>query len=99
LENLKHFGSLKAMGVGNFGLLGMILLQGAVVGVLGYAVGVGLAALFFVVTGNMTYLRGFSIPWQVLVGTGAAVLVIVFLATLLSVRRVWVLEPAVVFKG
>jgi putative ABC transport system permease protein len=99
LENLKHFGSLKAMGVGNRGLLGMILLQGAVVGVLGYAVGVGLAALFFVVTGNLTHLRGFFIPWQVLVGTAAAVLAITFLATLLSIRRVWVLEPAVVFKG
>jgi putative ABC transport system permease protein len=59
----------------------------------------GLAALFFAVTGNFTQLRGFFIPWPVMAGTAAATAAIVFLATLLSVRRVWVLEPAVVFKG
>ena len=38
-------------------------------------------------------------PWQILVGTGGAVLLIIVLASLLSIRRVFVLEPAVVFRG
>ena len=40
----------------------------------------------------------FFMTWQILVMTGAAVLVIVLLASLVSIRRVLVLEPAVVFK-
>ena len=46
IENLKQFGSLKAMGVSNLRLVGMILLQALVVGVIGYGLGVGGAALF-----------------------------------------------------
>ena len=36
LENLNQFGSLKAMGVSNLRIVGMVLLQALVVGVLGY---------------------------------------------------------------
>ena len=46
LENLKQFGALKAMGATNGRIVGMILLQATVVGLLGYGIGVGLAALF-----------------------------------------------------
>ena len=37
--------------------------------------------------------------WQAVAGVGVAVLVIVSLASLLSMRRVLVLEPAIVFRG
>jgi putative ABC transport system permease protein len=40
----------------------------------------------------------FFMPWHILAGTAAAVLVIVFLASLVSIRRVLVLEPAIVFR-
>ena len=46
LENLRQFGALKAMGATNLRIVGMILLQAAVVGLLGYGLGVGLGALF-----------------------------------------------------
>ena len=46
LENLKQFGALKAMGMTNGRIVRMILLQATVVGLLGYGIGVGLAALF-----------------------------------------------------
>src|SRR5579875_696554 len=46
IENIKQFGALKAMGVTNTRIIGMILLQAMVVGLLGYGLGVGLAALF-----------------------------------------------------
>ena len=69
LENLKHFGSLKAMGVNNRRLIGVILLQALTVGGIGFAMGVGLSALFFDFTGQITHLAGLHMcagrPWSV----------------------------------
>jgi putative ABC transport system permease protein len=100
IENLKQFGSLKAMGVSNLRLVGMILLQSAVVGVLGYCIGIGLAALFGIVMGAMVtgIPPAFYMTWQVMAGAALAVVVIAMAASLISIRRVLVLEPAIVFK-
>jgi putative ABC transport system permease protein len=100
LENLKQFGSLKAMGVNNGRLMRMVLLQAAAVGVMGFGIGIGLAAAFFETTERMgnVALRGMYLPWQVVAVTGAAVGLIVLVASVLSLRRVLVLEPAMVFK-
>ncbi|HTU25072.1 MAG TPA: ABC transporter permease [Pirellulales bacterium] len=99
LENLKHFGSLKAMGVNNRRLVGMILLQALAVGGMGFGLGIGLTAFFFQRTSQITHLAGLHLYWQAMAGCGAAVLVIVMLSSLLSIRRVLVLEPAIVFRG
>lgn len=99
VENLRQFGALKAIGVTNGRLVAMILLQGVVVGLLGFALGGGMASAFFFATRNIPHLRGFVLLWQILAGTGGAVLLIIVLASLLSIRRVLVLEPAVVFRG
>jgi putative ABC transport system permease protein len=99
IENLKHFGSLKAMGVNNRRLIGMILLQAMCVGALGFGLGVGMTAMFFIQTNQITHLAGLHLNWQAVVGVGGAVLVIVSLASLLSMRRVLFLEPAIVFRG
>jgi putative ABC transport system permease protein len=98
LENLNQFGSLKAMGVNNLRIVGMVLTQAFVVGIIGFCLGVGLAALFGEVAPRFSRLA-FYMPWQVLVGTAAAVGVIVFLSSLLSIVKVLFLEPAVVFRG
>lgn len=100
VENLKQFGALKAMGVSNLRLVGMILLQAAIVGTIGYCLGIGLAVLFgkVMVAAAKSVPPAFFMPWQILVGVAAAVVVISMLASLLSIRRVLVLEPAVVFK-
>src|SRR5208337_3182061 len=58
LENLKHFGSLKAMGVNNRRLVAIILLQALSVGGIGFALGIGLTALFFDRTSHITHLAG-----------------------------------------
>jgi putative ABC transport system permease protein len=98
LENLKQFGALKAMGVSNARIVGMILLQGAVVGCIGYALGMGLTAVFFESTAHITHLAGLGMFPEVMWGVGAAVALIVVLSALVSIRTVLVLEPAVVFK-
>jgi putative ABC transport system permease protein len=98
LGNLKQFAALKAMGLGDGRLAGIVLLQAAAAASIGYALGVGLAALF----GQLAWVRpqmAFFMPWQVLAGTGAAVVLIAGLASVLSLRRVLVLGPAEVFRG
>lgn len=100
LENLRHFGALKAMGVNNRRLVGMVLLQAAVIGAVGYSLGVGMAVAFFEITSRaLPDLRGISIPWQIAAGAAAVVAAIVGLASVASLRRVLLLEPAVVFRG
>lgn len=100
IENLKQFGALKAMGVTNWRLIGMILLQAVIVGLLGFAFGMGMAAAFFEITvaSGQPDLRGMYVPWQISVITFTAVSMIVVIASLLSLRKVLVLEPATVFK-
>jgi putative ABC transport system permease protein len=98
LENLAQFGSLKAMGVSNLRIVGMVLIQALVVGAIGYGLGVGLAAAFGEVTKHMSRLA-FLMIWQIPVLTAAAVAVIVVLSSLFSIRKVLVLEPAIVFRG
>jgi putative ABC transport system permease protein len=98
LENLNQFGSLKAMGVGNLRIVGMVLVQALVVGLVGYCLGVGMAAIFGSIVPHFTRLA-FYMPWQVLAGTALAVGIIVTASSLFSIRKVLVLEPAVVFRG
>ena len=98
LENLRQFGALKAMGLTNGRLVLMILVQAAVVGLVGFGLGMGMTALLFEATKNIPNLRGMHMPWQVSLGTAVSVTVIIFFASLLSIRRVLVIEPAVVFR-
>jgi putative ABC transport system permease protein len=98
VENLKQFGTLKAMGVTNRRLVGMILLQAASVAALGFALGTGMAATFFEVTLNNLATRGIVLMWQCAALTGACILFVAVVASILSIRRVLVLEPAEVFR-
>lgn len=100
IENLKQFGSLKAMGVSNGRLVRMILLQALVVGTIGYGLGVGGAALFGYVFERVVTNAppAFHFPWQVLALTAGAVFVIITVSAAVSLRRVLFLEPAVVFR-
>ncbi len=99
LENLKQFGALKAIGVSNLRLIGMILLQAFSAGTLGFALGTGLAAGFFEITRHQLATRGIVLLWQCVGLTGACIFFVVIVASLLSMRRVLVLEPAAVFRG
>lgn len=99
VENLKQFGTLKAMGITDRALVGMILLQALVVGSIGYGLGVGLATIYGIIALRAWPMMSFFLPWRVLALCGCAVLIIVLLSSLLSIRRVLVLEPSAVFQG
>ena len=74
IENLKQFGALKAMGVSNLRIIGMILLQAVVVGLVGYGIGIGLTAAFFESTSGITHLAGLSMTPLAFGGVGVAVM-------------------------
>jgi putative ABC transport system permease protein len=96
LDNLKYFGTLKAMGADGPILLRMILIQAVLVGTIGYGLGVGLASLFGMVTAKTEL--AFWMPWQLLAISGFAVTIICIFSALLSIYKVMRLEPAIVFK-
>jgi putative ABC transport system permease protein len=98
VENLKQFGALKAIGVSNTRLTGMVLLQAFTVGAIGFALGTGMGAVFFEVTAQKLATRGIILMWENVALTGACMFFVVIIASLLSIRRVLVLEPAAVFR-
>jgi putative ABC transport system permease protein len=75
----------------------MILLQSLVVGLIGYGLGVGGAALFGRLTRNTEV--AFRLPAPLLAITAGAITSICLFAAFLSIRKVMRLEPAIVFKS
>jgi putative ABC transport system permease protein len=99
VENLKQFGAIKAIGVTNWRLIGMILLQAFTVGAIGFSLGTGMAAEFFDFFDKQVPTRGLVLMWQNVALTAACMVFVMILASILSLRRVFVLEPAMVFRG
>ena len=99
VENLKQFGAMKAIGVTNMQLLRMVLLQASVVGLIGYSIGIGLTALFFEMTKDVPALQGFMLRWQVIAGTFAVIFIVILFSIVFSLRKVFKLDPAIVFRG
>jgi putative ABC transport system permease protein len=99
LENLKHFAVLKAIGTSNYVLIGMVALQAMVVGFVGYGSGLGAAAMFFEFAGRDANFAGFYLPWQIAITSGGVAAAIIALASMVALRRVLFVEPAIVFRG
>jgi putative ABC transport system permease protein len=97
LDNLRYFGTLKAMGASNGTLLRMIVLQAALAGAIGYGLGVGAASLFGWATRHTEL--AFQLPWQLLVLSAAAVVLICVGSAFVSMLKVVRLEPAIVFRS
>lgn len=98
LDNLKHYGALKAMGASNTKLCLMLLTQVSVVGFVGYGIGLLLAAVFglaAIKNGQPPFYMPDVIPFAVL----GAIAFICLLASLLGILRVSLLDAAVVFRG
>jgi putative ABC transport system permease protein len=96
LENLRYFGTLKAMGATNGILLRMIVLQALVVGSIGYGMGVGGASLFgYLMRGTEL---AFRLNEDLLYVSGGAIVIIIVFSALISIHKVMRLEPAIVFK-
>jgi putative ABC transport system permease protein len=97
LENIRYFGTLKAMGATNWILLRMILLQAVMVGAIGYGLGVGGASLFGYTMGDTEL--AFRLTKDLLYVSAGAITLIIIFSALISIRKVMKLEPAIVFKA
>ena len=97
LDNLRYFGAMKAMGASNRRLLGLVALQGAVAGVLGLGLGLGVTSIVGLTIPPDKL--AFKMTWHIPVLAAGAVLFIVVSSSLLSMRRVMRLDPAEVFQG
>lgn len=98
-DNVKQFGALKAIGVHNGRLARMVAAQAALVGLIGYGLGVLMASLFIAVgTANGDAFKGFYIPWQIPAITFAGVVVILGVTGWVALRTVLRTEPASVFR-
>ena len=99
-ENIRQYAALKAIGVRNLRLLVMTLTQALFVGTIGYGLGLFAASQFFNwPSKNVDALRGFYLLPEVAIGVAILSIVIVFTSTVLSMRRVLVVDPATVFRG
>ncbi|MFN9853736.1 MAG: FtsX-like permease family protein, partial [Planctomycetota bacterium] len=101
LENLKQFATLKAIGIGNGTILGMLATQAIFVSLVGYCLGIGVANVFFAVSSPQLTggLRGMFMPPYILIGSGIFIVIVTLFACLISVRKVLVVDPAIVFRG
>lgn len=97
VDNLRYYGTLKAMGATNGRLVAMVLGQAVVVACIGYGIGLGAGSLLGQVVGDAGL--AFMMPWQVPVGGFVAITLCCVIAGLISVIRVLKLEPAVVFRS
>ena len=98
LDNLKHLGALKAMGMSNFRLSVMLLFQALTVGLIGFGLGL-LATSAFAVGALKNGQPPFYMPWQIPVFAFCVIQVICMLAALMGIVRLSLYEPAMVFRA
>ena len=97
VDNLPYFGICKAMGADNTLLVKMVLIQALLVSVIGWGIGMGMAALFGLLSQNTEL--SFSLPLWLYALSLFSILVICLSAALICMRRVTKLDPAIVFKS
>lgn len=97
MENLRYFGVLKAMGASQKALVSMILSQAALVGGIGYGLGLGATALFAWAINDSVL--AFRFTWELFLFSIFGVMIICAFAAFLSIRKVFKLEAAVVFQS
>ena len=98
LDNLKHLGALKAMGMTNLRLSTMLVIQSATVGLIGFGIGL-LATSAFARWAIENQQPPFYMPWQIPVVAFAVIELICMAAALLGIVRLSLYEPAMVFRA
>lgn len=96
-DNLRYFAILKAMGSGAWRLVRMVVLQATVAGIMGWSLGIGLAAGFGYLVKDSDQIL-FEIPPVLFFGSLGVMLAISWMSAMLSIRTVIKLDPATVFK-
>ena len=96
VDNLREFGTLKAIGATTFDLVRLLWMQAAVYAVLGSLVGIALAAQIANATRKPTL--AIQVPPALMLATLGGALVMCVLASTFAALRIRSLEPAMVFR-
>ncbi len=97
VENTRNFGAMKAMGLSNTRLAGMMILQSLVVGLIGFGIGQGIVATL----GNILLLAEkvpFLLLWPIPIAVFVPITLICLFSASLGIWRISKLEPAIVFR-
>jgi len=98
-DNIKQFGALKAIGVTNAKIRGMVAAQAGLVALIGYGIGVFISTFFIIWSeASSDTFKGFFTPWQIPLLTAVCVVVMIFITGMLALRSVLNTEPAEVFR-
>ncbi len=95
-DNLKYLALFSVMGASKQLLARMTILQALWLALLGWGIGTGAAALLGFLTSRTEL--AFHLPWQLFVATGILMVAICIGSALISMRRIYGLELATVFK-
>jgi putative ABC transport system permease protein len=98
LDNLKHLGALKAMGMTNLRLSLMLVIQSSVVGLIGFGIGL-LATSVFAWFAIKNEQPPFVMPWIIPVVAFGVIQFICMVAALMGIIRLSLYEPAMVFRA
>lgn len=90
-HNLTYYALVKALGATKKMILLMITLQVLLVGAIGFLLGIAATLLWGMAIKNTTL--AFYFPWQLLVSTGLIVLVICLFTAIVSIRKVFLIDP------
>ena len=96
VDNIREFGTLKALGCRNRDLAVLLLTQSAVYALLGSTIGLGMIS--FVADRVRSPNFALVLPWQAYAATPVVMATLCGLASLLALVRVRNVEPAMVFR-
>lgn len=99
LENLEKFGALKAIGAKGRELVYMILFQAGFTAMIGYGLGIGLAALVIATAKLRLPSYAAQITYSNLIFAFVMVLVIAAISSYIGIRKVIKIEPFDIFRG
>ncbi|MDP1880065.1 MAG: ABC transporter permease [Parachlamydiaceae bacterium] len=93
LENIVYYALIKSVGGTETMILKMIIFQAAIVGVIGFVLGIGTTVLWGFAIQKTTL--AFLFPWQLLAFTGLIILIICVFTAVLSIQKVFRVDPKV----
>lgn len=91
IENIQYYALIKAVGGQRNILMKMVLAQAALVGMIGFFLGIGATILWGMAIKSTSL--AFLFPWQLLVFTAAIVFIICLFTACLSIQKVFRIDP------
>lgn len=96
-DNLKYLALLMVMGASRGLLVRMACIQALWVAFIGWGIGSGVSAIIGYLARHTEL--SFYLPWELFLGTGAIILFICIVALIISITRIFSIEPGILFKS